>query len=198
MKIGNLEVYGVIYKITNIVNGKIYIGQTIRGFDLRYKNNLEKHTNNKHLKSSIVKYGINNFKINTIFDIAFSEYELNIKEIIWIDYYDCRNNGYNIAEGGDSRKRTRISNIINNIKNKNLIYCKEEHRVYLSINDFCKIHNVKEKTLQSNVRSKRDTTIGDKKYNIVRIEDMSKLIYCTGIEQIFYNKADIQRYFKKV
>lgn len=32
MKIGNIEVYGVIYKITNTINNKVYIGQTINGF----------------------------------------------------------------------------------------------------------------------------------------------------------------------
>ena len=46
MKIGNLEVYGVIYKITNKINRKIYIGQTIEGFKKRYKNNLKKYTHN--------------------------------------------------------------------------------------------------------------------------------------------------------
>ena len=28
LKIGNLETYGIIYKIENLVNGKVYIGQT--------------------------------------------------------------------------------------------------------------------------------------------------------------------------
>lgn len=36
MKIGNLNVYGVIYKITNKINDKVYIGQTIDGFKVRY------------------------------------------------------------------------------------------------------------------------------------------------------------------
>ena len=37
MKIGNLEIYGVIYKVINNINGKVYIGQTAlkRGFNDR-------------------------------------------------------------------------------------------------------------------------------------------------------------------
>ena len=36
MKIGNLEVYGIIYKITNIIDNKSSIGQTVNGFHKRY------------------------------------------------------------------------------------------------------------------------------------------------------------------
>jgi len=97
MKIGNLEVYGIIYKITNIINDKVYIGQTTRenGFDGRYyckgkgiervykyhKNSKERFDDyNEHLLNSIEKYGFNSFEVNEIFDIAFSKEELNIKE----------------------------------------------------------------------------------------------------------------------
>ena len=73
MKIGNLEVYGVIYKIQNKVNKKIYIGQTTIGFDKRYNNNLLKNSSNKYLKSEIRKYGIENFSVCKIFDIAFQK-----------------------------------------------------------------------------------------------------------------------------
>lgn len=52
MKIGNLEVYGVIYKITNKVNNKVYIGQTVLGFKKRYGNtNWWDKTHNEHLKT---------------------------------------------------------------------------------------------------------------------------------------------------
>ncbi|NFO38889.1 hypothetical protein FDB42_02000 [Clostridium botulinum] len=101
LKIGNLEVYGVIYKVENIINNKIYIGQTTQGFNKRYGYNLKRSTTNKHLKSAIVKYGIENFEIVKIFDIAFSQIELDIKESAWIDYYDCINNGYNNKTGGN-------------------------------------------------------------------------------------------------
>lgn len=119
MKIGNLEVYGVIYKITNLINGKIYIGQTVNGFDRRYDNGgegIERVCNfhkcikknkghyNKHLLGSIEKYGFNAFEVIKVLDIAFSKEELNIKEICWIKIYKSNksNYGYNQTVGGDN------------------------------------------------------------------------------------------------
>lgn len=106
MKIGNIEIYGVIYKIKNNINNKIYIGQTVDGFDKRYKNNLYKYTHNSHLKNSIDKYGIKNFEITKELDIAFSEDELNIKEQTWISFYKTNDIafGYNKTLGGDKNK----------------------------------------------------------------------------------------------
>lgn len=102
MKIGNLEVYGIIYKIINLINKKVYIGQTIQGFKDRYRNNLENNTHNIHLKNAIHKYGIENFEIDKKFDIAFSKEELDIKEKCWICIYDSINPkyGYNKQTGG--------------------------------------------------------------------------------------------------
>lgn len=101
MKIGNIEVYGVIYKITNMINGKCYIGQTTYGFDRRYFNDLSKHSHNKHLKNAIEKYGIENFEIIKIFDIAFSKEELDIKEKHYIKIFNCYTKGYNQTLGGE-------------------------------------------------------------------------------------------------
>ena len=102
----NLKVYGVIYKITNKVNGKVYIGQTVNSFDKRYRNNLENNTHNEHLKRSIKKYGIENFDICKMFDIAFSKEELDIKEDCWISIYNSVNPkyGYNKQTGGSHGK----------------------------------------------------------------------------------------------
>ena len=98
MKIGNLEVYGVIYKVTNKINNKVYIGQTVQGFRRRYhrkgNNSVEKLYNsneNEHLKYSIRKYGIDNFYINECFDVAFSFKELNISKLFrHITFFDIR------------------------------------------------------------------------------------------------------------
>lgn len=102
--------YGVIYKIINKVNGKIYIGQTMQkgGFDARYKRNLRKETDNDHLRKSIDKYGIDNFEIIKEFDIAYSKDELNEKEKYWIKIYNSTNEdyGYNKRHGGDGGRHT--------------------------------------------------------------------------------------------
>lgn len=102
MKIGNLDIYGVVYVIANKTNNKVYVGQTINGFGFRYHNNIYKYTSNIHLKYAIKKYGIENFKFSPCHDIAFSKNELDIKETIWINYYNSTNSkyGYNKKTGG--------------------------------------------------------------------------------------------------
>lgn len=103
MKIGNLEVYGVIYKITNKINNKVYIGQTVLGFKKRYDNtNWWEKTHNEHLKSSVLKYGTENFDVSEIYDIAFSKAELDVKEVLYIKLYKSNNRkfGYNKKDGG--------------------------------------------------------------------------------------------------
>lgn len=107
MKVGQLDVYGIIYKITNKINGKVYIGQTIHPFHQRYKGSKwYEYTHNQHLKSSANKYGISNFEVNKCFDVAFSQTELDIKEKIWINYYksNIHSYGYNSKSGGAKGK----------------------------------------------------------------------------------------------
>ena len=138
MKIGNLEVYGIIYKIQNKINGKVYIGQTIRDFYKRYNyggvNDIERVYNyhkkfkennygsyNRHLLDSLSKYGIKNFKINKYFDIAFSQSELDTKEIINIDLFDSYKNGYNNTIGGQGSSGREYITGIGNLLNKPVI-----------------------------------------------------------------------------
>lgn len=118
MKIGNIEVYGIIYKITNKINGKVYIGQTTeeRGFNGRYNRKgvgVERfykrhkgfkdygHPYNRHLLESIEKYGVKSFEVIEVFDVAFSRKELDIKEKLWILIYNSYKDGYNNNTGGE-------------------------------------------------------------------------------------------------
>lgn len=91
--------YGIIYKITNLVNGKIYIGQTRQSLRVRW-NSHKSHSkkNTTVIARAIRKYGHENFSIEII-DTAINENELNEKEGKYIALYQAcdRNIGYNIT-----------------------------------------------------------------------------------------------------
>lgn len=103
-----MEVYGYIYLLKNNINNKLYIGQTINGFDSRYRNNVEKETKNKHLKYAFNKYGIENFTIIKEFDKASSKEELDALEDMYIKIYSTYKSefGYNKRFGGSRGKHT--------------------------------------------------------------------------------------------
>ena len=86
-----------IYKITNIQNQKVYIGQTIRPIKDRFHRHVNDAMNNildTHFARAIRKYGKDNFIIEEI-DSANNQEELNQKEQYWIRYYNSIENGYN-------------------------------------------------------------------------------------------------------
>jgi len=94
-----------IYKATNIINGKSYIGKTTKNFDW-YKNGHIKNAlrgDNKLFYKAIRKYGQKNFQWEILFEGECSNNKLNDLEIFYIGYYDTfnRSNGYNLTIGGD-------------------------------------------------------------------------------------------------
>ena len=89
--------YGYIYKTTNLINGKIYIGQhKAEKFDESY------FGSGKLLKQAIQKYGKQNFKCEIVI-ACNSKVELDEKEIFYIKNLNCqdKNIGYNICKGGE-------------------------------------------------------------------------------------------------
>lgn len=93
---------GYIYKITNTLNNKIYIGQTIKTVQKRFTQH--KNNSNKEYFSQIVlykafnKYGIENFVCEEIEEVTNDK--LDERERYWINYYDSYFNGYNSTLGG--------------------------------------------------------------------------------------------------
>ena len=86
-----------IYKITNIQNNKVYIGQTIRPVNDRFRRHMNDAMNNildTHFARAIRKYGKDNFIIEVI-DTADSQEELTYKEQYWIKFYNSTIQGYN-------------------------------------------------------------------------------------------------------
>ncbi|MED4676797.1 GIY-YIG nuclease family protein [Bacillus nitratireducens] len=96
----------VIYKFTNSINGKVYIGLTTKTFRKRYNSHKSsaflpsvKHYDCKFYKA-IRKFSWNSFKWEII-DRADSKEELEEKEKFWIFFYDSFKNGYNMTLGGE-------------------------------------------------------------------------------------------------
>ena len=89
-----------IYKITNISNNKIYIGQTKRTVEVRFKRHINDAFNGLETKiaRAIRKYGKESFIVEKI-DEAKNQKELDDKEIYWIHYYNSVENGYNMTDG---------------------------------------------------------------------------------------------------
>lgn len=93
---------GYIYKITNIVNDKVYIGQTIKTVEKRFSQHI--NNSNKSYFSQIVlykafkKYGIENFVVETIEEVPNEQ--LDEREKYWIKYYNSYFDGYNSTLGG--------------------------------------------------------------------------------------------------
>lgn len=113
-----------IYKITNIQNNKVYIGQTIRPIKDRFHRHLNDAMNNvldTHFARAIRKYGKDSFIIEEI-DQAKNQIELNQKEQYWIRYYDSVKNGYNetdaIAKCGGNTYMSKTNEELEKIKEK--------------------------------------------------------------------------------
>ncbi len=93
----------IIYKITNKINGKVYIGQTVQSLHKRWGQHCRTDQSYCRLLShAIQKYGRENFTIEQI-DHAHNRDELDAKEVYWIKFYDSmnRDKGYNLLGGGN-------------------------------------------------------------------------------------------------
>lgn len=91
-----MNMYGYVYKTTNLTNGKIYVGQK------KSNNFIPTYFGSGTLiKRAIEKYGIDNFKVEMI-DSSTNADELDEKEIFWIKELKskCEYGNYNIADGG--------------------------------------------------------------------------------------------------
>lgn len=101
-----------IYKITNTINGKSYIGQTIKPISARWYFHIYDAMNkvdDLYFHRAIRKYGAENFIVEEIEECR--QDELNSREMYWIKYFDTFNNGYNLTLGGGGKKSIDIETV---------------------------------------------------------------------------------------
>lgn len=83
----------IIYKTTNLINNKIYIGQS-------KNNHSHYYGSGKLIKKALKRYGVSNFKKEVLVDNINDLNILNDLEIYYIKFYESIKNGYNIHKGG--------------------------------------------------------------------------------------------------
>ena len=103
---------GYIYKISNDINDKLYIGQTTKTIEERFAAHCRDSQRenagcyNYHIYRAMRKYGIEHFHIELIEEC--SEKQLNRKEIYYIKKFNSYHNGYNSTLGGGGTRTIEI------------------------------------------------------------------------------------------
>ena len=94
-----------IYKITNDINDKIYVGKTTSSIEERFKQHLidarKSRQEKRPLYNAINLYGAEHFSIELIEECDISLE--NEREQYWIGYYRGYEDGYNATKGGDGK-----------------------------------------------------------------------------------------------
>ena len=107
-----------IYKITNKINGKAYIGKS-SDIEKRWQYHLNNYTSNREYNKTLYrafrKYGINNFSFEVLEELSDKyDEQSNEREQYWIKYYNTFDFGYNMTEGGDVEKHVTCKlNLVN-------------------------------------------------------------------------------------
>lgn len=109
-----------IYLITNVINNKQYVGQTVNKVQRRFnqhKNsayNIKDKDNKAPLHQAIKKYGIENFTVEILEECPNNQ--LNEREIYWINKLDTYQKGYNASLGGNGKTLYNYQDIANYYK----------------------------------------------------------------------------------
>lgn len=95
---------GEIYKITNVINGKCYIGKTKHESVIRWRDHVNGYHPSSLIHKAIVKYGVEKFSFEVI-ERNVQDSLLNELEVFYISKFNSKTpNGYNLTVGGDGGK----------------------------------------------------------------------------------------------
>jgi len=159
---------GYIYKITNTINGKIYIGQTVRSVTQRFKEHFHPSSGSRYLARSIKKYGKESFILTILETVQYDDKHQLIDKLneLEIKYINENNslcpNGYNGLAGGTntigrawSGKMSPQSVLIRAQKHKKSIICNETKQIWPSIKECAESFNTKPECIHRVLRGIR-------------------------------------------
>lgn len=120
-----------IYKYTNTVNGKVYIGQTSRSLEERAQAGGRNYHECRRFYNAIQKYSWDAF-VPEILETVHTVDEANEREIYYISKFNStdENYGYNISQGGDNKIMSQESKMIISVKAKNRYTDKTANPMY--------------------------------------------------------------------
>lgn len=136
--------FGVIYIITNKINNKVYIGQTIQPLNKRWEGHCRKAFNpneaNMAIKKAIFKYGKENFIIKELEKCTLDK--IDEREIYYINLYNSYNTGYNSTLGGKKGSKGL------KLDKEQQELCIELYNIGFSLRDIAKEVNVDKTTVK--------------------------------------------------
>lgn len=148
----------IIYKITNVITGQLYVGKTHRTINERFsdhKRNSKKGTT--YLYSAMRVYGIENFIISLLEEC--NETVSSEREIFWIsELKSLAPIGYNMSEGGIGGDNSTSPNFIESMRSYHANKPKEE---YATFGNMGKKHSESTKCQQSFARQKHWDLLSD-------------------------------------
>ena len=153
---------GKIYKVTNNINKKIYIGQTIQDENIRWNHHIREASNGSNTKfhRALRKYGKDGFIWEVIEEVDNDK--LNEREIYWISYYNSYKQGYNSTTGGDLPPRNDIE-----------IICLETNIAYPSCAEAGRQTNINEAHIAECARGEK-FRVSAGGYHWMSLEDYNK------------------------
>lgn len=162
---------GYIYKITNLMNNKLYIGQTKKTIEERFRLHkldslrTDRYCYNYPLYRAFRKYGFQNFKIELLEKCSIKQ--LNEREIYWINFYNTYKKGYNQTLGGEGSKKLEFdeNEIIKDYKELKTIE-KVSHKYNCSsstITQILKKHNI---YIKSFIEQAKEKSMNVKRYDL--------------------------------
>jgi group I intron endonuclease len=108
---------GSIYKITNDINDKVYVGKTLLSIEKRFKEHKQDCQKTRYEKrplyNAMNKYGVEHFQISLIEECPIEI--LSEREKYWIKELNTYHNGYNATLGGDGTQYIDTNDFIGNI-----------------------------------------------------------------------------------
>ena len=200
-----------IYKITNKINNKIYIGQTWNSLKERFSDHKKpSSTNCIKLNRAIKKYGVFNFYIELL-EECYSQNDADALEKEYIQKYNCITCGYNIKEGGSYGKHSEESKRKIGAAHKGKIISKETRDKISAAISGPNHHHYGKPTWNKGIPPSEDTKdklskvhrkLTDEQIESIRNDNRTlneiAIDYDVGISTIYRIKHNKLRYCKKL